>query len=457
MGRKLSGKRDLLDAVADFLKSTEKAACRNNEEVKAATRNTGIDGKTWRMVDGVVFNIDSQLRSSSSHIVQTIAKTLGSRLSDEENILTSLWNSATRRLIDNSPTVDIAARDFLKYIEQQANVERRYIHGNYLIGREPGVDKLSVGPVDIVDGALLAKELNANQGPNRWLIEVRDPGFESRDDGTLSVGVPQNCWSIAIKAARENLPEEAAWLAGTATSLLLLTARPSLGPFVGREGDLEPHPFKVPHIHHDGIATEQDSVSAGGMRWFRRYTVSADTVAYCSCSEFLTISEHIFAPAKASLAERISQGLGWLARGRQNEDRAERFLFFFTALEALLSDDDKTAPVVQTIARHAASILTDDHEGRAKNAKIVRDLYAARSSLVHRGARSVSKSDANTVERVAEILFQRVLDQCALDQEFRQFLNHLAHCSYGAAWGNDDIHRLGQTPDCPARPAPRST
>jgi hypothetical protein len=43
----------------------------------------------------------------------------------------------------------------------------------------------------------------------------------------------------------------------------------------------------------------------------------------------------------------VGQGLGWLSRGRQAESRTERFLFFFTALEALLSSDDKGDPVTQ--------------------------------------------------------------------------------------------------------------
>ena len=49
-----------------------------------------------------------------------------------------------------------------------------------------------------------------------------------------------------------------------------------------------------------------------------------------------------------------------MTRGRQARDRSERLLFFFTAIEALLSGDDKTAPVTQTIARRAATILVDD-------------------------------------------------------------------------------------------------
>lgn len=457
MSSRLSANKDLRVAAIDFFTASERAVCSTSEEIRAAMHKMATGENASRMVNGLVFDVDDKLRDDSFKIVRQIVKILGPKVSDEHGILTSLWNSAARRLIDEPRTPDTAARVFLDDIEQGSQTTRRYIHRNYSIIREPGVDRLSIGPVKIVDGSLVAEELNANRAPDRWLAEVRDPGIEKQSNGPISIGIPQNCWLITVNAARENLPEEAAWLAGIATSLLRITARPSLGPLVGNLGVVEPHPFKAKVTRSDGITADQDSVSTGDQSLIGSYMISPSTATYCGCPEFKTITEHLFTPAKGSLAERVSQGLGWLARGRQNDDRAERFLFFFTALEALLSHDDKTAPVVQTIARHTASILTDNHGDRAKNAKMVKDLYASRSALVHRGARSVSKSDANTVEHIAHHLFWRVLDQCDLAQKSDDFQKHLSDCSYGTAWANEDIHRLGPTPDWPARSAPPST
>lgn len=428
---------------------SESSVCQNSQEVAAVMRNMAVGENTWRMEDGIVFEINKSLQNKYVNVVNTICQKLGPKASHEKNISNSLWKSTAKRIIDRAITSDEAAKTFLKDIEQASGFERRYIHLNSLIGREPGVDKLRIGPVEIIDGSCVAEQLNANRSADRWLAEVREPGIKHQESRLITVDVPINCWMITIAAARENLREEAAWLAGIATSLLKLTARPSLGHFIGDLGTVEPHPFKTTPVCNDGITVDKDGVSTGGLSLLGRYVISEATIAYCGSNEFQLIADQIFTPPNKSLAERVSQGLGWLARGRQSEDRAERFLFFFTALEALLSNEDKAAPVVQTIARHAASILTDCHEDRAKNAKLIRDLYALRSALVHSGMRKVSMREANTAENIAHILFGRVLDQCNLAEQFKSFQKKLSDCSYGLPWGNDETHRLGPTPDWP--------
>ncbi|MBW4028870.1 MAG: hypothetical protein HIU93_16005 [Acidobacteria bacterium] len=456
MGTKLSSNRNLREAVTKFLIATEGAACRNTAEVQAAMRKMATGQNASRMVEGVVFDVDGALQKDSLTAAQTISRSLGPKISDESSIVSGLWQAAAKRLVNGQPTAKEAAVAFLNDVEQRAALGRRYIVANHLIHREPGIQKLEVGPVQIIDGSLVVDDLNASHSNDRWMAELREPGLTVRPDGAFSVGVPINTWVVTVTAARENLAEEAAWLAGVATSLLRLTAMPSLGPFVRSYGEIEPHPFSPRSGHNDAITSDHDGVSSGGWSMPTQYVISPTTVNYCGSEEFKTIADQVFGPAKKSLAKRVSQGLGWLARGRRSEDRAERFLFFFTAIEALLSSDDKTAPLVQTISRHAASILTDDHGSRAKNAKLIKDLYAFRSALVHSGTRDVSKRQSNTAEHIAHYLFWRVLDQCDLGQTFEDFQRHLEDCSYGAPWGDDEIHHLGSAPRWPAPPPPSS-
>ena len=144
----------------------------------------------------------------------------------------------------------------------------------------------------------------------------------------------------------------------------------------------------------------------------------------------------VFDPPEKSLAERFSQGLGWLTRGRQAKDRAERLLYFFTAIESLLSNDDKTAPVVQNIARQAAVILTNDAPVRAAVASDLKKLYALRSALVHTGSRAVLSTNANDAEILAELLFSRVLSEIDLKQSHAKFIEGLSKASYGQPWPN---------------------
>jgi hypothetical protein len=135
-----------------------------------------------------------------------------------------------------------------------------------------------------------------------------------------------------------------------------------------------------------------------------------------------------------SLAERLGQGLGWMTRGRQTVDRAERFLFCFTAIEALLSGDDKAAPVVQTIARHAAVILQHDPQKRAKLDSEIRSHYAARSALVHAGKRNVSQLEVNTIQNIVEALYKTVIEAIPLETPFSAFHESLSDASYGLPW-----------------------
>jgi hypothetical protein len=169
---------------------------------------------------------------------------------------------------------------------------------------------------------------------------------------------------------------------------------------------------------------------AGGSQVPPWYEIDAKVVATVSDKDFIAKADNIFAPAKGSLAERLGQGLGWLTRGRQAEDRAERFLYFFTAIEALLSSDDKTAPVTQTIARHGAVLLTDENEVRLKIAKLFKSLYNSRSALVHAGNGSILWSSADA----AQSMFAIVLEKVDLKIKHTTFCEDLAAPSYGLPW-----------------------
>jgi hypothetical protein len=142
----------------------------------------------------------------------------------------------------------------------------------------------------------------------------------------------------------------------------------------------------------------------------------------------------VFTAKEGSVAERVAQGLGWMTRGRQSADRAERLLYFFTAVEALLTNSDKTAPVTQTIARHASVILADTPQDRVKIAGQFKSLYGLRSALVHSGKRGVGRSDADTVQALVEALYDRVLALVPLSSDAQNLNLALDKASYGGAW-----------------------
>lgn len=117
----------------------------------------------------------------------------------------------------------------------------------------------------------------------------------------------------------------------------------------------------------------------------------------------------LFDPPSKSLALRAAQGLGWLTRGRQMSDRAERLLSFFTALEALLTSNNKSDPVTQTISRHVSVIYTQKFADRMVVYNKVKALYGLRSAVVHAGKRDVLWGDVNTLQSIVEAIFYVVL------------------------------------------------
>jgi len=206
------------------------------------------------------------------------------------------------------------------------------------------------------------------------------------------------------------------------------------GPLFPAYGDVEPHPLRQSPIENVGVKFRGSTVSLGGAKVPPAYEVDQEIEAITLDATFRAKADLIFDPLPKSLAERVSQGLGWLTRGRQSEDRAERLLYFFTAIEALLSSDDKSAPVVQTIARHAAVVLSDDIVERIEVSGQLGKLYALRSALVHAGNRSVLWNSANLTQYLAERMFRCVLQKADLRSPHASFNEELKRASYGSPW-----------------------
>jgi Apea-like HEPN len=182
------------------------------------------------------------------------------------------------------------------------------------------------------------------------------------------------------------------------------------------------------------ISTDGGSVS-------QYYQVNKAVADHLQSINFEERAKKIFSPVSKSVGERVAQGLGWMARGRRAHDRAERFLFFYTAIEALLASSDRTAPVIQTIARHAAVILAEKVEKRYEIAKNIKTSYETRSALVHGGRRNVSKTEADDAQLMAEILYLEILEKVDLASSDESFEAGLSIASYGLRWPAENSYR----------------
>jgi Apea-like HEPN len=298
---------------------------------------------------------------------------------------------------------------------------------NYLVGFKDGIRAITIGRVKAALTADISPELMKRLGT----IEIIHGPTTSEDK--ITVKMPSGCWVVNVDAARDNAQEEAKWLLDVAISLLRMSYT-SVGKMFPGVGDIEPHPWEPWNFQEAGLTMGPQVVYVGKRTTPSLYEVNKKLDAAICESSFIARAKLIFDPQKGTLAERVSRGLGWLTRGRQTHDRAERLLYNFTAIEALLSSDDKSAPVVQNIARGAAVILTNDVADRAKTAKDVRKLYELRSSIVHAGGRPIAWTHTNFAQNIAEDLFWRVLPSVDLSIKHSDFTDQLSFASYGSPW-----------------------
>jgi len=435
VGSRLAGDTELRGHLADFFMrvSDDEGLPPPGSGVSVGLSKTA--DRQYRMVNGANFSVRPETGAAAVAAARRAARLLGPVAGHERDVAEALWREAARRATTfPRPEVAESVTTFLKAIEVDAARPFIQVTGNVLFRLLPGVDEVAIGPVKIARGEV-AMARYAPGGESDWRLEVGDSMAEIVDGvrGALTLTLAPTCWLVECRAAPRNLREQAAWLVDVGISLLRLAYRetPVSFPHVG---EVEAHPRTALAENEHALAVRE-----GGMTWGAPdvpgiYEVAPATAAITQEAAFQARAAAIFDPKPKSVGERVAQGLGWLTRSRRSPDRAERLLHTFTALEALLSQADKRAPVVQTLARHAAVILWATPPERADGARRLRGLYEVRSALVHRGAREVSQSDADTIQYLVEILFWRVLDTVPLERSHAEFCAELAEASYGGPW-----------------------
>ena len=430
-------------------------------------------------IQGPFLVLDDNVKTKENILVRQCVRSLGVELGSDEEIEELIWNLFWQIFPDTNPISNISesAEQFAeRFLEDISRYEQRsygYLAPNFVIEFSDQAQKIVIGPIVVIQKEyFLPEENKISKDKTRWQgaivipseIGVRMKFNFSISDAHILLGRPQSCWHISsIKAARRNAEEKAIWLINIAISLLRLCYPTTKEKKYPQVGDIEEMPLIEPKqfwfgIEEKGIvldridkedeSTNRPIVSAGPSTpvssSIRRipctYLVDETVVALTEEQKFKDRAQVIFNPSKNSLAERFGQG-GWLTRGRQTADRAERFLFFFTAIEALLSSDDKSAPVVQTISRYAATILHADPLERADFARQFRSLYRVRSGLVHEGKRNVSQKQTMEAQRIAEELYKTVMENYPLDSMVNKFQESLSKASYGSPWPLSNSNR----------------
>ncbi|WP_035201404.1 HEPN domain-containing protein [Agrobacterium tumefaciens] len=318
-------------------------------------------------------------------------------------------------------------------LEELSKVHMR-IEANFLVAHDVFSGIINLGRVRIMttqDAAINTPPSNITKirlVPGEYPKETVDLASK-----TYSVGMPRMVWVVDVPATKENVPEETKWLIDVAVSFMRLSSR-HWSVRYPKPGDIEPHPtlpvsLGAPHVTFFG-----DVAFTGGKKLPGIYDINnkvAKELQSVDCQQRAAI---LFDPPNKSLAMRVAQGLGWLTRGRQVTDRAERLLSFFTALEALLTSNEKNDPVTQTIARHVSVIQNQKIADRVQVYNRVKSLYGLRSAVVHSGKREVLWQDVNTLQRIAEAVYGVVLHRCDLSMSQDKFAQSLSEASHGLPW-----------------------
>ncbi len=296
-----------------------------------------------RLSKGFLFVVTDDVLKAQYDFVARCVKLLGANLGNEKEVEELAWEQVALSLANNSaPEVSIITKRFLDALSNHTKRSFKYVAPNHLIKFHEQARKIEIGPVEAILSDDLIPNLNYNiesgsefsifLGPNGMLIQL-----------------PQICWHVSVDVTEGNVREEAAWLINVAISFLRLSYSRSKVDFFPSFGEVETMPLIKPKVNDQGIIIDilNNNVKTNSSIP-RLYVVDDAVAAITKEKEFKDRARVIFNPHKNSLAKRFSQGLGWLTRGRQTVDRAERFLFFFTAIESLLSSNDKTAPAGQS-------------------------------------------------------------------------------------------------------------
>lgn len=392
------------------------------------------------MFDQFTVRFNQEFLDARSEFVSRAAKALKAKAAHEPTIRNACLAHARGFVIavhneekNEKPALELAAASLVAEVVAEANKSYRQIEANFLIGYAGFSGVLTIGRVQVMPTTTAIDDPALAKMSKLTLIPGEYPSLIFAGD-TMAVGMPQMVWMVDVPATKENVGEEAKWLVDVAVSFMRLASRKWLPHIYPGIGEIEPHPIRETLQVTPHVTLEDDSAYAGGGKANSNYGVTQEVGDELQSPENKKKAELLFDPPAGSLALRFAQGLGWLSRGRQAFDRAERLLAFFTALEALLTSNDKSDPVVQTISRFSSIIYTQDLKGRVSVYNRIKSLYGSRSAVVHGGRREVLWEEVNTLQFLVEAVFYSVLVSCDLAISQDKFSQSLLDASHGLPW-----------------------
>lgn len=432
MSNKLQSSQKYQKVAAEFFSEARGAWCDSREKQSA-----GFRAPYW-MHNNLVFAATPNLATSERTLRTTCLELLGARATSREALREIIWELVEASLgeADQKAASKVFVRNLAERAHTDSTTEWLYIRPNYLIRFADKLKAIKVGPVTAAVAAKAIAEIEARKVPD--LNVTFQIGKEFKHDPKLGtplpgiIELPPVVWMVTTSTTQGLVEQEARWRVDVATSLLrLFYPRSRHFP---RPGELETDPFVKPLFDNEGIKVGKNNIFGGGWGMPNHYIVDASVAKVTRTAKFRSLASALFQANKGTVGECVSRALGWLSRARQAQDPAERFLFLFTSIEALLSSQSEAVPITQTIARHAAVMLANKVANRQEISDLLQRLYGERSALIHRGSREVNSDDVNTAQVLAESLCLRTLRRVDLRLEVSKFESTLRSASFGTKW-----------------------
>jgi hypothetical protein len=435
MPNKLQSSQKYHKAAVDFFTDARVAFCDTPEKRLVGHQNP------YRMHNSLFWTATPTIAASERLLIESCLELLGARATSGAAIQEIIWELIEASLGESKQ--EVASKNFTRQLAEQAyadsTAEWLYIRPNYLIRFSDKIKAISIGPVTAAVASKAIREIKSRKIPS--LNAKFRVGKDFKIDHKLGTQLPPEIdfpaivWMVKTNTTRLLVEQEARWRVDVAASLLRLSLPKKRNyPHLPRTGEVETDPFVKPSFDDEGIKVGTNSLFGGGGGVPHHYIVDSAAARITRTAKFRSLADSVFYATGKTVGERLSRALGWLSRARQARDPAERFLFLFTSIEALLTSQDDDAPITQTIARHAAVMLTNEVKNREQVSKLLSKLYGIRSRLIHRGSRDVHEEDVNKAQVVAEELCFRALYRVDLRMTFADFEATLRSAAYGAKW-----------------------
>lgn len=395
-----------------------------------------LDSKIpYNMVNGIFFPIDDKYKELQLSCLKAIYKKDGYNHSaiSEDEIKQLLRTMAAKQYIDEQDQTN----GFIKELESFMTTEVIYIVPNYALILTDGITSFQIGLVKCVMTESIKSDYEKNVRNINILINENKVGHQVINSQP-AFALPAQCFCINLKCSPKRANNMAQWYVDIAISLFRLYAfkcKTDYGHFP-RIGELDPLAFEARNGNDSALTifpTEKKS-SYGTYSSYLVYEINQETIKQFFASNFKEVCSKIFLAKSDFVCERLQRTLGWMTKARSSHDLSMRFLFFFTALEALLTPQGTNTQITDTIARNVATIIADI-DTRFTIYNKVKGLYDVRSRLVHSGSREVAESDCDQLQYYTELVCLEIINS-SIDKDIKTFHTELKEAGFGRKWGS---------------------